>query len=184
MLPSIGDRVRATNEETTIEKDKAIAVSLNNVPEIPFIKISGKNKHPIVKLAENHKVKLQNEIELYFEQKPKSIIIGITGTNGKSTLASLISHILSENKIKNIICGNFGNPACLVKPFDKNIVIGKEHKSELVEILQKLPDIFDVSEFKKASNLSRKYAIPYLEFLDKCLYTSKINSSGKRKKLV
>ena len=67
---------------------------------------------------------------------------------------------------------------------DKNMIIGKEHKSELVEILQKLPDIFDVSEFKEASNLSRKYAIPYLEFLDKCLYTSKINSSGKRKKLV
>ena len=67
---------------------------------------------------------------------------------------------------------------------DKNIIIGKEHKSELVEILKKLPDIFDVSEFKEASNLSRKYAIPYLEFLDKCLYTSKINSSGKRKKLV
>ena len=67
---------------------------------------------------------------------------------------------------------------------DKNIIIGKEHKSELFEILQKLPDIFDVSEFKEASNLSRKYAIPYLEFLDKCLYTSKINSSGKRKKLV
>ena len=67
---------------------------------------------------------------------------------------------------------------------DKNIIIGKEHKSELVEILQKLPDIFDVSEFTEASNLSRKYAIPYLEFLDKCLYTSKINSSGKRKKLV
>ena len=43
MLPSIGDRVRATNEETTIEKDKAIAVSLNSVPEIPFIKIRGKN---------------------------------------------------------------------------------------------------------------------------------------------
>ena len=97
----------------------------NNLSRIiisPGIKISGKNKHPIVKLAENHKVKLQNEIELYFEQKPKSIIIGITGTNGKSTLAALISHILSENKIKNIICGNFGNPACLVNPYDKNIV--------------------------------------------------------------
>jgi len=67
---------------------------------------------------------------------------------------------------------------------DKNIIIGKEHKLKLVEVLQKLPDIFDVSEFKEASNLSRKYAIPYLEFLDKCLYTSKINSSGKRKKLV
>ena len=42
MLPNIGDRVRATNEETTIEKDKAIAVSLNKVPEIPSIKINGK----------------------------------------------------------------------------------------------------------------------------------------------
>ena len=43
LLPNIGDRVRATNEETTIEKDKAIAVSLKSVPEIPFIKIRGKN---------------------------------------------------------------------------------------------------------------------------------------------
>ena len=42
MLASIGDNVRATNDETTIEKDKAIAVSLNKVPEIPSIKISGK----------------------------------------------------------------------------------------------------------------------------------------------
>ena len=31
----IRDRVNATKEETTIEKDNAIAVSLNNVPEIP-----------------------------------------------------------------------------------------------------------------------------------------------------
>ena len=67
---------------------------------------------------------------------------------------------------------------------DKNIIIGKEHISELVDILKKLPDVFDVSEFKQESSLSRKFAIPYLEFLDKYLYTSKIDSSGKRKKLV
>ena len=30
-------------EDTTIEKDKAIAVSLNKVPDIPLIKIKGKN---------------------------------------------------------------------------------------------------------------------------------------------
>ena len=67
---------------------------------------------------------------------------------------------------------------------DKNIIISKEHKLQLIDILEKLPDIFDVSEFKEVSKLSRKFAIPYLEFLDKCLYTSKIDSSGKRKKLV
>ena len=43
LLASIGDKVSATNDETTIEKDNAIAVSLNNVPEIPSIKMRGKN---------------------------------------------------------------------------------------------------------------------------------------------
>ena len=42
LLPSIGDRVNATKDDTIIENDNAIAVSLNNVPDIPLIKISGK----------------------------------------------------------------------------------------------------------------------------------------------
>ena len=42
LLASIGDNVNATKEDTTIEKDNAIAVSLNNVPEIPSIKINGR----------------------------------------------------------------------------------------------------------------------------------------------
>ncbi len=108
--------------------------NLNRIIISPGIKIRGEDRHPIVKLAEKHRVKLQNEIELYFEQKPKSIIIGITGTNGKSTLASLISHILSENKIKNIVCGNFGKPTCLVNPSDKNIVIVELSSYQLLSI--------------------------------------------------
>ena len=42
LLPSIGDKVKATKDETTIANDKAIAVSLNNVPAIPSINISGR----------------------------------------------------------------------------------------------------------------------------------------------
>ena len=42
LLASIGDSVNATKEDTTIENDNAIAVSLNKVPEIPSIKINGK----------------------------------------------------------------------------------------------------------------------------------------------
>ena len=42
LLPSIGERVSATKEETTIAKVKEIAVSLNNVPDIPLINIKGK----------------------------------------------------------------------------------------------------------------------------------------------
>ena len=43
LLPSIGDSVNATKDETTIANDKAIAVSLNNVPAIPSMNMSGKN---------------------------------------------------------------------------------------------------------------------------------------------
>ena len=43
LLPSIGDSVNATKDETTIANERAIAVSLNKVPAIPSININGKN---------------------------------------------------------------------------------------------------------------------------------------------
>lgn len=41
LLANIGDSVSATNDDTTIETDNAIAVSLNSVPAIPSINING-----------------------------------------------------------------------------------------------------------------------------------------------
>ena len=98
------------------EKLKMIVIS-------PGINLTGEKKHPIIDLAKKNGVKLINEIDLFFQQKPNSIIIGITGTNGKSTIVSLISHILNENKIQNKICGNFGYPVCSLDPFKKNNIL-------------------------------------------------------------
>ena len=67
---------------------------------------------------------------------------------------------------------------------NKKLIISSQHKNKLIELLEDLPDIFTVKEFKEIGNLSRKYAIPYLEFLDSESLTSKIEDSGKRKKLV
>ena len=47
----MGDNVKATKDDTTTEKDNAIAVSLNKVPEIPWIKISGKNTATNIKVV-------------------------------------------------------------------------------------------------------------------------------------
>ena len=66
----------------------------------------------------------------------------------------------------------------------KKLIISDHHKNTLIELLKDLPDIFTVKEFKDIANLSRKYAIPYLEFLDNESLTAKIEDSGKRKKLV
>ena len=47
----MGDKVNATNEDMTIENDSAIAVSLNNVPDIPSIKIRGRNTATRIKVV-------------------------------------------------------------------------------------------------------------------------------------
>ena len=66
----------------------------------------------------------------------------------------------------------------------KNIIIADSHLEILLKHIEKLPLEFTVSQFKEETNLSRKYAIPMLELLDKKLITSKINTSGDRKKLL
>ena len=51
ILPNIGERVKATNEETTIEKDSAIAVSVKKVTALPSIKIKGKKTATMIKVV-------------------------------------------------------------------------------------------------------------------------------------
>ena len=71
---------------------------------------------------------------------------------------------------------------CLFR-VSKNIVISKDQKSQLIEIIDSLPNNFSITDFKEQSSLTRKHAIPFLEFLDRELVTKKIDSSGLRKKL-
>ena len=66
----------------------------------------------------------------------------------------------------------------------QKIIITRDHKKLLINIINSLSDEFNVNDFKSATNLSRKYAIPYLEFLDKSGVTTKTDKSGKRKKLI
>ena len=50
--------------------------------------------------------------------------------------------------------------------------------------LSQLPKIFTVSEFKDINKISRKYAIPYLEYLDQNKLTKKIDNDGRRESLI
>ncbi|VVC27487.1 Folylpolyglutamate synthetase, conserved site,Mur ligase, central, partial [Cinara cedri] len=64
--------------------------------------------HWITKLA---KCKIKSDIELFLETlTTKQKVVGITGTNGKSTTTSLIGHILKVAGKKVGIGGNLGNP--------------------------------------------------------------------------
>ena len=54
----------------------------------------------------------------------------------------------------------------------------------MINNLSQLPKIFTVSEFKDINKISRKYAIPYLEYLDQNRLTKKIDNDGKRENLI
>lgn len=53
--------------------------------------------------------KIKSELNLFLENS-RNFLIGVTGTNGKSTVCYLISQLLDSLNIPNKIIGNFGEP--------------------------------------------------------------------------
>lgn len=65
-------------------------------------------KSPIVKDAINRGIPIVGELDFVFPYI-QSKVIGVTGTNGKTTTTSLISHLLKEGGFKVEAVGNIGN---------------------------------------------------------------------------
>ena len=59
----------------------------------------------------SHKNKIITDLDIFFNLgKNFKYVIGVTGTNGKSSFCNLLHQILKKNKIKSQILGNFGLP--------------------------------------------------------------------------
>ncbi|MCK9334140.1 MAG: UDP-N-acetylmuramoyl-L-alanine--D-glutamate ligase [Candidatus Cloacimonetes bacterium] len=68
---------------------------------------------PIILKARQKGIELISEIEFGFRIKaPDSTVIAVTGSNGKSTTASMIHHILEGMGKKSILAGNIGDAFC------------------------------------------------------------------------
>ncbi len=61
----------------------------------------------VIKIAENRKIKVISELE-FASWFCKGIIIGITGTNGKTTTTSLCGYLFNECGAKTYVAGNIG----------------------------------------------------------------------------
>ena len=71
------------------------------------------NRHPIARYAKAAGVPLIGDIELFAQARatlPPHKVVGITGTNGKSTTTALIHHILKTADIPTTMGGNIGLP--------------------------------------------------------------------------
>ena len=94
--------------------------------------------HPAASLAREHEVTLISDIELMMLAEPQAKIIGITGTNGKSTIVSLIHHILSYNGISSALGGNIGTSILTLDDPGQDGVIILELSSYQLEITPSL----------------------------------------------
>ena len=88
------------------------------------------NNIKIIASIKKLKIPIYSEVE-FASWFTKSFIIGLTGTNGKTTTVELINHILKNNKINVLKGGNIGIP------FSKNIIKEiKNKKKEIIHLLE------------------------------------------------
>ena len=94
-----------------------------------------------LKIAQNNNIPVKTEIDIFFDLCPAQII-GITGTKGKSTVATLIYRFLKKKYSKTFLAGNIGI-SCLeiLSKIDKKSKIVLELSSFVLENLKKSPEI-------------------------------------------
>ena len=66
---------------------------------------------PAVRIARDQKIPILSDLDLFNERVRKKPVIGVTGTNGKSTVVALIGHLLEKKGFSVAIGGNYGKPA-------------------------------------------------------------------------
>ena len=82
--------------------------------------------HPLSRVARMRGIEVIGEAELAFRHM-KNRCIGVTGTNGKTTLVSLIAHVLNHGGIKARTLGNIGESLTnyLLAPDEEEIIVAE-----------------------------------------------------------
>ena len=149
------------------EADLTTFDSLVVTPGLPL------NRHPIANRAREAGTEIIGDIELFSRARselPNHKVVGITGTNGKSTTTALIHHILKSAGIATEMGGNIGLPILAQDPLLPNragpgvyvlelssyqIDLTKSLDCEIAVLLNITPDHLDRYENFKAYAASK-----------------------------
>ncbi|AQR73518.1 UDP-N-acetylmuramoyl-L-alanine--D-glutamate ligase [Sphingomonas sp. LM7] len=113
--------------EIDLNAFEAILVS----PGVPL------NKHPIAAKAREADVPVIGDIELFAQARadlPRHKVVGITGTNGKSTTTALIDHIVRTAGLPSLAGGNIGHPILGSDPLPEGGVYVLELSSYQIDL--------------------------------------------------
>lgn len=166
LLKGLGATIIALDEvEDWLRKTDVLVLS----PGVPI-------NHSIAVKAKALGVRIIGELEFGFSQF-NPINIAITGTNGKTTTATLLDCILKEASINSQLVGNVGVPVTsLVEKTDKNTIFVSEVSSFQLESVNAFcPHIACVLNISP-DHLERHYSMENYIFLKKRIFKNQRES--------
>ena len=99
------------------------------------------NTHPLAAAAREQDVPIIGDIELFAQARaelPPHKVVGITGTNGKSTTTALVHHILKTAGVPTTMGGNIGLPILEQEPLPEGGVYVLELSSYQIDLTYSL----------------------------------------------
>ena len=127
VLSNIGANVFITSKQ-----DELLDESFDVVVKNPGVKLD----HPVVVKAQKLNIPVITELEVAYRYLPKVKIVGITGSNGKTTTTTMIYNILKEANLPVHLAGNIGLPLCnQIKDIkDGDILVVEISSHQLVDL--------------------------------------------------
>jgi UDP-N-acetylmuramoylalanine--D-glutamate ligase len=126
-------------EELTItDLDSADLTQFDSLVVTPGLPL---NRHPIAVRAREAGVEIIGDVELFARARPElppHKVVGITGTNGKSTTTALVHHILRTAGVPSAMGGNIGLPILAQDPLPAGGVYVLELSSYQIDLCQSL----------------------------------------------
>lgn len=115
--------------------------------------------HKYVIKAENLGIEVINEVEMAYRLLPKDVtLIGITGTNGKTTTTTLIYEMLKEANKRCHLAGNIGYPLCSF--------LDKLKKDDIIVMETSCQQLNNLKEFKPNIAIMTNLSKAHVDFFD------------------
>jgi UDP-N-acetylmuramoylalanine--D-glutamate ligase len=148
-LLASGAKVTAWDAKGEARAKAPVGTTISNLDEIDLAQFDSLvvtpglplNRHPIASRACEAGVEIIGDIELFARAQPElpaHKVVGITGTNGKSTTTALVHHILKTAGVATTMGGNIGLPILAQDPLPEGGVYVLELSSYQIDLTQSL----------------------------------------------
>ena len=104
----------------------------------PGIPLTHPQPHPLIEAARAARVAVRGDVDLFAEAASERPIVGVTGTNGKSTTTALIHHLLTVAGLDAELGGNIGRPVLELEPGPPGRIFVLELSSYQLELAEAL----------------------------------------------